>query len=191
MTQQTERRMTELLEAYSRLETDVRTLMTRLFSPTCGLCTSCCCRTDICEEAVESAFLSQLINRQGIKSDDLDSRSGWLGLHGCILEYGKPPVCNAYFCDDILARLPDEDARFSTKVLGKLMHHVGMDALNGLHLVHIRNREDFAQLDYDRLMIRMAETQAAYEAITTYMESGRLTTPLREKLQLITTDEPD
>ena len=107
----------DILEPYAELERSVRSLMTELFSETCSMCTACCCRADICEEATQSAFLSRLLKKQGLTEKDMDDRIGWLDLSGCTLKYGKPPICYAYFCDQLLARLPDDDTRYATTVL--------------------------------------------------------------------------
>ena len=72
----------DFLEAYAELERSVKTLMGKLFSDTCALCTACCCRVDICEEATQSAFLSRLLKRQGLGAKDLDDRYGWLDQSG-------------------------------------------------------------------------------------------------------------
>ncbi len=163
-----------ILDPYAELEQSVCRLIKELFSDTCALCTACCCRADICEEATQSAFLSQLLLRQGLSEENMDDRYGWLDLHGCSLEYGRPTICYAYFCDQLLARLPDDDARLTAQVLGQLMDHIGHNALGNLALVEIRNPDDLEKLDHNQLLQRMKEAGAALVVINEYLQAGRL-----------------
>lgn len=175
---------------YTELESRIRSLMIELFSETCGLCTACCCRADICEEATESAFLLKLLEQQGLNPDQIDDRFGWLDLHGCSLEYGRPPVCYAYYCDELLARLPDEEARYASQMLGKLMYHIGLNALGGWHLTEIMDAKDLDKVNGNALLARLSEAETAYSAIEQFTQSGRLSLADREALASITTEEP-
>jgi hypothetical protein len=179
----------DFLEAYAELESAVRELMAGQFSDTCGMCTACCCRADICEEAASSAFLSLLLKRQGRVAADMDDRYGWLDLNGCSLEYGRPPVCHTYFCDELLARLADDETRHAIRVLGRLMECIGEDALNGWHLVEIMDSADLEKVDFDALFQRMEAAQAAFEAIGHFFETGRFDASDRELLDAIAVDE--
>lgn len=163
-----------ILDAYIALENSVRQLQTHLFSETCGLCTACCCRADICEETVQSAFLSLLLKRQERTAGEMDDRYGWLDLHGCSLDYGRPPVCYAFFCDELLARLPDDETRWVIRILGRLMDYVGEHAVNDWHLVEIMNLDDLELVDTDALSLRLEEAAAAFDVIEQYVETGRL-----------------
>lgn len=180
----------DLLQPYSELERAVRALMSNLFSNTCGLCTACCCRADICEEAIESVFLSRLLEKQGISAQDMDDRIGWLDLSGCSLDYGKPPICYAYFCDQLLARLPDDETRYATEVLGKLMHHIGQNALGDRHLVEILNQDELEKVDLPRIARRLEEAEAAFQVIENFTASGRLDKSDQAILERITTEDP-
>lgn len=179
----------QFMETYVELETAVRELMTRLFSSTCGICTVCCCRVDICEEALASPFLSQLLERQDRSANNLDDRFGWLDLHGCTLEYGKPPVCYTFFCDELLARLPDDETRHVTRVLGRLMEYIGEDALDGWHLVEIAKASDLEHVDFEALSLRLDEARTAFEAIEHFAETGRLSSDERKAIEVITLTE--
>jgi hypothetical protein len=178
-----------ILEPYAELEQDVRQLMVELFSETCGMCTARCCRADICEEVAQSAFLSMLLEKQDLASGDMDDRYGWLDTYGCSLEYGRPPVCYTYFCDELLARLPDDEARLTAQVLGRLMNHIGKDALGDWHLVEIINPDDLDKVQTDEVFQRLEEAQAAYGVVEEYLRSGRLTAADRETLAQISHDE--
>ena len=179
----------DILKPYAELEASIRQRVVELFSETCGSCTACCCRADICEEALESAFLSKLLELQGLSMADMDDRYGWLDLDGCSLEYGRPPICYAYFCDELLARLPDDEDRLTAQVLGKLMDHVGKNALGNLHLVEIRNPTDLEKVDPDGLFQRLEEAQAAFEVIEEYLQAGRLSAADRATLAAIELDD--
>jgi hypothetical protein len=175
----------DILEPYAELEKSVRTLMTELFSDSCGMCTACCCRADICEEATQSAFLSKLLIKQGLAATDMDDRFGWLDLNGCSLEYGKPPICYEYFCDQLLSRLPDDEARYSARILGKLMDFVGKEAVGNWHLVEVMSADDLEKVSIDMLEQRLDDAIIAFEAIEEFMQSGRLSAANREALAVI------
>ncbi len=181
----------DILDPYAELEASIRQLMTQLFSETCGICTACCCRADICEEATESPFLAKLLERQGLSSVDMDDRYGWLDLNGCLLEYGRPPICYAYFCDQLLARLPDDDARLAARVLGQMMNHIGANVLGSLHLVEIKNPDDLDKVSVNSLFQRLEEAQAAFGVIEEYIQSGRLSAADHETLARISQDDED
>jgi len=180
----------DILKPYAELESSIQQLMTELFSETCGMCTSCCCRADICEEAGESAFLSLLLEQQELSPADMDDRFGWLDLHGCSLEYGRPPVCYIYFCDELLARLPDDESRHVAKTLGRLMNHIGQNASGEWHLVEIMDAADLEKVDPAPLSQRMEEAQTAFEVIEEYVQTGRLSVSSRGILDIISTDDP-
>ena len=179
-----------LIERYSDLEQGIREHVVQLFSGICGICTACCCRADICEEATESAFLSLLLEKQGLSIQKMDEKYGWLDLDGCSLKYGRPPICYSYYCDELLARLPDDEARLSAKVLGNLIYHIGRNALGEWHLVEIRNRNDLEKANYTQLFQCLEEAEAAYQVIEEYLQSGRLSLADRRVLEVITTETP-
>ena len=180
----------DLIPLYADMENQIRRLMAQLFGGTCALCTVCCCRTDICEEVADSAFLSRLLELQGRRAEEIDERYGWLGLHGCILDAGRPPVCYSYFCDELFARLPDDETRGAVSVLGKLLHHVGMNALDGIHLTELRNDAALAEVNMEKLSRRFSQARAALQAIEAFIRHGRLEQADRRILSVITTDEP-
>ena len=179
-----------LIERYSDLEYGIREKMAQLFCGICGMCTACCCRADICEEATQSAFLSLLLKKQGLSKDKMDEKYGWLDLHGCSLDYGRPPVCYSYYCDELLERLPDDEARLSAKILGNLIFHIGRNALGGWHLVEIMDPKDLEKVDYPQLFQCLKEAEVAYSVIDDYLQSGRLSLADRSVLETITTETP-
>ena len=177
------------IEAYIELESSISELMKTLFSSTCELCTACCCRADICEESTYSAFLRHLLRHADRNPSDMDDRYGWLASDGCALEYGRPPICYAFFCDELLARLPDVENRWATQVLGRLLDYVGENALPGAHLVEIEDDDQLKQVDTDPLMERIEHAQEIVAYITHFFECGRLGETGRRLLQTIPLDE--
>lgn len=178
-----------IIEPYIELERAIRERMGDLFGETCGTCTACCCRADICEESTQSAFLSLLLEDQELSADDMDDRYGWLDLHGCSLSYGRPPVCYTFFCSELLARLPDEDTRLMVRVLGRLIEFVGENALKGWHLVEIEDAADLEQIDTDALMERLEHAQDVFHVIEQFFETGRLSADDRVKIEAIPLDD--
>ncbi len=178
-----------IIEPYIELEQSVRERMTELFSGVCGLCTACCCRVDICEEALQSPFLSMLLERQEQKAEDMDDRYGWLDLHGCSLEYGRPPVCYTYFCDELLARLPDEESRWVARVLGRLVEYVGENAYREWHLVEISDPGDLQHVDIDAIMVRLSQAQEALGSVDRFLGTGQLSAGDRKRMDVITIPE--
>ena len=175
----------DILEEYINLETEVGQLMSHLFHDICGLCTACCCRADICEEALHSAFLSQLLEKQGLSECQMDDRFGWLDTAGCLLKYGRPPICYAYYCDQLLERLANDEVRHAVTLLGNLMDHVGEDALGDWHLVEIQETEELEKVDWTPIHQRIEEARAALEVIIEYLQSERLSSSDREILATI------
>jgi len=154
------------------------------------MCTACCCRADICEEASGSAFLNKLLSKQGIETVDMDDRYGWLDVNGCRLEYGRPPICYSFYCDEVLQKLHDRESHLVAQVLGKLIHHIGQNALGGWHLVEIMDEHDLERINFDEIFQRLEEAQSAFEVIKQFVQSGRLSGVDRDVLALITTKEP-
>jgi len=175
----------DILEEYIDLETEVGRLMSHLFHDICGLCTACCCRADICEEALHSAFLSQLLKKQDLGECQMDDRFGWLDTGGCSLEYGRPPICYAYYCDQLLERLANDEVRHAVTLLGNLIDHAGQDALGDRHLVEIQNAAELARVDFGSVHQRIEEARAAFEVIVEYLQSERLDPADRETLATI------
>ena len=175
----------EATEAYIELERQVARLMARMFGDLCGICTVCCCRADICEEALQSAFLSHLLRRQGLDETQIDDRFGWLETNGCRLEYGRPPICYAYYCDQLLERLPNDEARHGVLLLGHLVDHAGRNALGDRHLVEIPRAEDLEKVDFTTVLQRIGEAAVALGVVIQYLETGRLSREGRAALSPI------
>lgn len=171
-----------LLEEYAELEREVQELVTAQCREVCGLCASCCCRTDLCEEALESPFLCALHGREDLDSD----RYGFLTERGCGLEIGRPPVCYEFFCDELMAAQPDALHRKVLLVLGRLPAYAGENAHGDAHLVEVMQEEELEHLAFHRLEKQLQNTREALDGIRAFYNEGALPESSRRALERIT-----
>lgn len=160
----------QILWRYAALEHDVQRLIGSRCGAACGRCTSRCCRTDLCEEAFESAFLKRL-HGQNRDSTMFSDRYGWLTEHGCGLALGRPPICYEFFCDELLAVQPDATHRYVLQVIGRLVSHIGRDALGHIHLVEITNENEFAGLSLESFKEKLNQARSALEHIRFFYDN--------------------
>ncbi|MFA7256500.1 MAG: hypothetical protein WC047_02870 [Kiritimatiellales bacterium] len=181
-------RLKNLLEEYAGLERGVQELVSAQCGPVCGLCTvACCCRADICEEALESPFL-RLLHKQ----DTLDSdRYGFLTETGCALPAGRPPICYEFFCEELLNSLPDEKCRELLKILGRLPTHAGQNALGDAHLVEIMQKAELEHLAFQRLEKQLQESFQCLEILRRFFNKETLPEDAGRVLNRITLNELD
>ena len=176
----------ELFEPYIQLEKAIMERTSDWIHLHCGLCTACCCRADICEEALQSAFLSKLLIKQGLDETELDNSFGWLTPKGCSLAYGRPPICHAYFCDSLLERLENDPTRRVISLLGLLIYHVGEKALGDLHLTEIEDPAALEKVDFQRISKQLKEAQHAFQAIDEFFQTnGRPSPAARNAMERI------
>jgi hypothetical protein len=148
-----------LIEEYTALEHEVQDLVSTQCGPICELCTvACCCRADICEEALGSPFLRLLHGRNELESDAY----GFLTENGCALKTGRPPICYEFFCDELMATQPDELRRNLLRILGRLPTYAGQNAHGNAHLVEIMQAEELDRLSFQRLK---NQCEKAFEAL--------------------------
>ncbi|MBN2162350.1 MAG: hypothetical protein JXR25_01350 [Pontiellaceae bacterium] len=178
----------QFTESYIELETAISERMQTLCTESCGLCTACCCRADICEETLCSAFLRRIMEHAEINPSDIDDRYGWLEQDGCSLAFGRPPICYAFFCDELLARMPDEESRWVTQVLGRLLIHVGDEVLSGAHLVEIETDNTLENLNWETLAKRIERAHRILSHIDAFFESGRISESGRRLLETVPLD---
>lgn len=176
------RLLEHLFEEYAELERGVQKLVSAQCSAVCELCTTCCCRADLCEEALESPFLRALHGRDELESD----RYGFLTETGCALETGRPPVCYEFFCDELLAAQPDDLHRDVLRILGRLPTYAGENAHGDAHLVEIMQKEELKQLAFQRLEKQMQNAREALECIQAFYNEGALPENSRRALSRIT-----
>lgn len=93
----------DLIRFHKEIEGVIARQIAEISSGTCKKCQVPCCREDICGEVDESYFLSRIIDKKCRKKENK-----WLAGQGCILEYGRPLLCRAYFCDELLALAAEE-----------------------------------------------------------------------------------
>lgn len=180
-------KLKHLIEEYTELERGVQVLVSAQCHTGCALCTACCCRADLCEEALESPFLRALHGRSGLDSD----RYGFLTETGCGLEIGRPPVCYEFFCDELMAAQPDALHRDVLLVLGRLPAYAGKNAHGEEHLVEIMQEEDLEHLAFQRLEKQLQHAREALDCIVTFYNEGALPENSRRALSRITVETED
>jgi hypothetical protein len=155
--------MPELLEfihEYIDLERQVQRHMNRACLRFCGICQNCCCRYDICEESLDSAFLCE-VRSCCPPSDELSDAYGWLTQTGCALTAGRPPVCYEFICDNIMHGQPDEAIRYALRVLGMTLTYAGKRAIASTHLVEILDPAQLERINLQRLRKQHQEARTA------------------------------
>lgn len=175
-------RLNRLLKEYAELERSVQELVNAQCRDICALCTSCCCRADLCEEALESSFLKLLHSRNGLESDAY----GFLTETGCALETGRPPVCYGFFCEELLAAQPDDLHCDVLKILGRLPAYAGKNAHGEAHLVEILRDEQLDHLAFLRLEKQLQNAREALDCIRTFYSTGTLPGTANRILRRIT-----
>lgn len=160
----------QLLEEYAELEQAVQELVIAQCREVCELCTACCCRADLCEEALGSPFLRLLHRRDDLESD----RYGFLTETGCALELGRPPICYEFFCAELLAAQPDDLQRELLRILGRLPAFAGQNAYGDAPLAEIMHEEELEHLDFQRLEKQLQESFQALEILRTFYNTGAL-----------------
>ncbi len=181
-------RLKDLLKEYVELECGVQELIGAQCGPVCGLCTvACCCRADICEEALESPFLCLLHKRNDLESDAY----GFLTETGCALKIGRPPICYEFFCEELLEAQPDDQHRDLLKILGRLPTHAGQNAHGEAHWVEVTQKEELEHLAFQRLEKQMQECFQALEILRSFFDEGTLLDGADRVLDRITLSELD
>lgn len=163
-------RLETFIENYTELEQGVQVLVTEQCRTSCGICTACCCRADICEEAVDSPFLRALHRQQELESD----RYGFLCASGCTLPLGRPPVCYEFFCKELLEDQPDDLHRTLLKILGHLPAYAGERACDAIHLTELIQEDALDSLDFEQLETQMKNALDALNCIRVFYEEGTL-----------------
>lgn len=161
----------KILWRYAALEREVQTLIAERCGSICSLCPQCCCRADICEEALDSAFLKKL-HGQNRKSVAFSDRFGWLTEKGCGLALGRPPVCYEFFCEELIEVQPDKTHRYVLKLLGKLVGHAGKNAMGHTHLVNITDEQELENVSLLHFKERLNEARSALEHIRFFYHNG-------------------
>jgi hypothetical protein len=176
-----------LLEEYAELERGVQELVIAQCREACELCTACCCRADLCEEALGNPFLRLLHGRDELESD----RYGFLTETGCTLEIGRPPVCYEFFCAELLAAQPDDLQRELLRILGRLPAFAGQNAYGDSPLAEIMHEEELEHLDFQRLEKQLQESFQALEILRTFYNTGALPEHSRRALDRIAVSSED
>ena len=171
------------LEQYAELERNVQELVNEQCTDLCAACSICCCRADICEEALASPFLSKLHQKEDLFSD----RYGFLTEIGCGLEIGRPPICYEFFCGDLLEAQPDDLHREAIRSLGLLPTYAGKNASGNIHLTEIRDENTLKNVDLRPMEKQMQFALEVLNSIQTFYREGALPEHSRKALHQITT----
>jgi len=158
------------IKQYIELELGVQELLREQCLTLCEQCTICCCHANICEEAIESAFL-KLAHKQ---TDQFSNSYGFLSETGCTLKQGRPPVCYEFFCDDQIYFQPDELHGEILRILGALPNHATQKAFGDQPIVEIMQEKALDDLNFQTLEKQLQESFQALEIIRTFYNEGAL-----------------
>jgi len=126
--------LSNLIHSYISLEKEILKRVGDISNTFCVKCPTKCCEEKICRESVESQFLSRLIKLQHVEYDE---KNGWMGPYGCRLDYGRPLVCYAFFCEQILASNNFRASNIQQAV--KEFTSIGNRAYGNTHLICVDN----------------------------------------------------
>jgi len=171
----------KFITQYIELEKGVQELLREQCISLCMQCTICCCHANICEEAIESAFL-KLVHKQ---ADQFDDSYGFLSEKGCTLLQGRPPVCYEFFCDDQIHAQPDELHGEILRILGALPNHATQKARGDQPIVEITKEEALDDLNFQGLEKQLQESVQALEIIRTFYNEGALPESSQRALEQI------
>ena len=138
--------VTNLIERYVHLEMQVQKLTAPFSRHYCRGCSGACCREEICNESVESLFLSTLVGLQKIR---YDPTNGWQSPAGCRLDFGRPLVCYEYFCEEIM-----ESENFQNACIQDILHRfvaIGSKAHGNTHLLCIADLDILSPQKIDNI----------------------------------------
>ena len=158
---------------YADFETRVQKSISNFFGSNCSTCSSVCCKIDYCRETQESLFLSKL-REEYQPTASYSDETGWLSETGCVLAFGRPPVCYEYLCGEILSAQPTHAHRFAVNVLSQLISHIGKRAYRGKHIVEIGEAEELQRIKLSAFERRLGKSKAAFLAIETFYENTSL-----------------
>lgn len=147
----------EILTSYRTIEIKVSRMMHVFCAPHCSVCTTRCCRPDICREAAKSPFL--LAVHQTTRT--FTKATGYLGCTGCTLATGRPPICHAFLCGAILKALPDDLTRYALECLADLVDHLGKSLCRNRHLVEALTEAALRTVDIHEFLSRLQDTESA------------------------------
>ena len=151
----------KIIKKYAAFEKKVMKQITRRLGKYCAECEGGCCTAAICRETIESPFLVRL--RKTVQPDiRYQKKTGWLRRTGCALSAGRPPICHEFICDDIERSCSDAVERYVTKVLCRLITHIGKKVDGVLHLVEIDADGDLDDdVELKRFTARLREAEEA------------------------------
>jgi hypothetical protein len=133
--------MNNLIKKHMEVEKQIQELIEPLTRESCGSCRKVCCEKVYCRESVTSAFLSKIVAAQDL---EYDKKKGWLGVKGCRLGYGRPPICYEFFCGKFYREgILDFDSKeysYIPKIINDFVSF-GNNAFNRTHLICVDTLE--------------------------------------------------
>ena len=158
----------KIIKKYAAFEKKVMKEISRRLGKYCAECEGGCCTATICRETIESPFLIQV--RKTVQPNiRYQKGTGWLRSTGCALSAGRPPICHEFTCNEIDKAAADPVERYMTKVICRLITHVGKKADGLLHLVEVDTNCDLEQdVTLKRFTARLREAEAAFKIVKDY-----------------------
>ena len=139
------------VQRYVALEQAIHAAHVPVCAPTCAKCVKICCAHRFCAEAIESPWLRLAWQATGHTEDEFHPEQGWLRRTGCSLRAGRPPVCYAFLCSQILDPMRDQAEREFHLDQASLITAVGRRAYGQRALVELTREEIATHLNLDRL----------------------------------------
>jgi hypothetical protein len=139
-----------LLDQYRITEQSIQKLIAPITQCFCRECAGTCCQEEICRESIHSSFLNALVQKQAIAYNDCN---GWLADSGCRLRYGRPQVCYAYFCNEVIEAQPKWSQKVNDVI--KVFSASGDRASGGTHLIGIESLDELSLHNISKVMNKM------------------------------------
>ena len=158
--------LARVVARYAALEAAVQAAHLPVCAPTCSRCVKVCCAHRFCAEAIESPWLRLVWAHAGHDEAECDATQGWLTPTGCKLRAGRPPVCYAFLCSQILDPMADQAAREAALDEAALITRTGRRAYGQKALVELSEEDIAERLDLDRLDRALARAEAELAAST-------------------------
>jgi hypothetical protein len=158
---------------YLCLEVKVKTTLSRSFGTSCRKCLGLCCRSGICCESLNSAWLSIIWSLCGYQKSEYNAEAGWMTSDGCKLDAGRPPVCYAFVCDELYEGVSRGSHFSCLNTVSNLLTLSGTNALGTRHLITLTTEEICFRLNHARLRKRIAKSLETYEQCERLLSSEK------------------
>lgn len=116
----------------------------------CLECADICCQEAICRESLHSPFLNALVQKQAMAYND---DYGRLAEFGCRLSYGRPQVCYAYFCNEVIEKQTEWFQKVDDVI--KAFSASGDRAWGSTHLIRVENLDELSDHKISKIKNKM------------------------------------